>query len=135
MATSRNDATAGDYAGAVIDVVTLGKGGGAVIAGKKLGPKILSKTKGLLKAPKGKVSKAADSIEDYLGSGAKSKINEAGDLVVESAKGTKKVRFDIKDPSPHKSPHGHVEEFSQVKNKMKPKFKSGPIYPKDVPHE
>jgi hypothetical protein len=56
-------------------------------------------------------------------------------LVIESADGAKKVRFDINDPSPHNSPHGHVEEFKQVKNKMKPKYKSGPIYPKDVPHE
>jgi len=43
LATSRSDATAGDYVGAAIDVVTLGKGGGAVIAGKKLGGKLLSK--------------------------------------------------------------------------------------------
>lgn len=89
----------------------------------------------LLVASKSRVNKAADAIEDYLGPGAKPKINEAGDLVIESADGAKKVRFDINDPSPHKSPHGHVEEFKKVKNKMKPKYKSGPIYPKDVSHE
>lgn len=61
--------------------------------------------------------------------------NEAGDLVMESADGLKKIRFDINRPAPHKNPHSHVEIFKKVKNKKVPVEKSGPIYPKDVPHE
>ena len=131
LATSRSDATAGDYAGAAIDVVTLGKGGGAVIAGKKLGEKfggkLLSKAKGLLKAPK-KGGGVADDIAGWLGKDAKVISNKAGDKVFLSKEGTKRLRFDIKNPHPHKSPHGHVEISKNGKWK-----KSGPIYPKDVP--
>jgi hypothetical protein len=81
------------------------------------------------------VKRCADAIEDYLGPGTKGRLNDDGDLVLESADKTKKVRFDINDTSPHNNPHGHVEEFERVKNKMKPTFESGPIYPKDVPHD
>ena len=82
-----------------------------------------------------KVAKTADKITDYLGPGAKAKINKAGDLVIESADGTRTVRFDINNPNPHRSPHLHVEEYKRVKNKKKPTYESGPLYPKDVPHE
>lgn len=41
--------------------------------------------------------------------------------------GTRRVRFDIKNPSPHQSPHSHVEEL--INGKWQ---KSGPIYPTDV---
>ena len=41
--TDRGDLTGWDVAGAVVDVATLGKGGGAVAAGKKLGAKAISK--------------------------------------------------------------------------------------------
>ena len=52
LASGRSDVGASDYAGAAVDVLTLGKGGGAVIAGKKLGGKVLSKLGA--KAPKSK---------------------------------------------------------------------------------
>ncbi len=47
IATNRNDATAGDVAGAVLDVATGGKGSAA----KSVGKGLLSKAKKLLKAP------------------------------------------------------------------------------------
>lgn len=86
-------------------------------------------------AERGAVGKAAESIEGYLGPGARATRNPAGDLVLESADASRKVRFDINRTAPHKSPHAHVEEFKQVKNKSVPTYKSGPVYPKDVPHE
>jgi RHS repeat-associated protein len=86
-------------------------------------------------APGGAAKEGADLIGRYLGPGARASRNKAGDLVVESADGAKKVRFDIKRPAPHSNPHAHVEEFTTVKNKSVPTYKSGPIYPKDVPHE
>jgi hypothetical protein len=47
-----------------------------------------------------------------------------------SADETKRVRFDINNPSPHKNPHAHVEQ--KIEDNW---VKSGPIYPKDVPQE
>lgn len=79
--------------------------------------------------------KGVQLVEDIVGPNAKATLNEAGDLVIESQNGLAKVRFDINRTVPHKSPHAHVEVFEQVKNKKVPVQKSGPIYPKDVPHE
>jgi hypothetical protein len=68
-----------------------------------------------------------DQIKKYLGKDAKLKTNKSGDIVIISKDGNRKIRFDIKNPSPHKNPHGHVEE--KVNGKWK---KSGPIYPTDI---
>jgi hypothetical protein len=80
-------------------------------------------------------SKGVQLVEDIVGPNAKATLNEAGDLVIESQNGLTKVRFDINRTVPHKNSHAHVEVFEQVKNKKVPVQKSGPIYPKDVPHE
>jgi hypothetical protein len=85
-------------------------------------------------APKN-IKHGADLVDDIVGQGAKGTLNDAGDLVIESANGLKKVRFDINHTAPHKNPHGHVELFKKVKNNKVPVKKSGPIYPRDVPHE
>lgn len=78
----------------------------------------------------GQVSTVAKAIKIWLGPGAKWIVNKAGDKVFMSKDGTKRVRFDIKNPSPHQSPHGHIEEL--INGKW---VKSGQIYPKDVPHK
>jgi len=80
-------------------------------------------------------SKGVQLVEDIIGPNAKATLNEAGDLVIESQNGLTKVRFDINRTVPHKNPHAHVEVFEQIKNKKVSVQKSGPIYPKDVPHE
>jgi len=49
--------------------------------------------------------------------------------VLISRDGTRRVRFDINNPSPHANAHGHVEVL--VNGKW---VKSGPIYTTDVPH-
>lgn len=67
-------------------------------------------------------------ISNWLGQESKMIKNEAGDVIFLSKDGTRKVRFDFSDPSPHTNPHGHIEEFINKKWN-----KSGPIYPKDIP--
>jgi RHS repeat-associated protein len=74
-----------------------------------------------------RVSDAARKIEDWLGPGAKTIRNDAGDLVAVSRDGSRRVRFDVNRPYPHENPHGHVEEL--VNGRW---VKSGPIFPKDV---
>jgi len=37
--------------------------------------------------------------------------NKSGDKVFISSDGTRRIRFDINNTSPHNNPHGHVEEF------------------------
>jgi hypothetical protein len=76
-----------------------------------------------------KIQNLIKDMKDWLGDGAKLIKNKSGDTVIISEKGTKRVRFDINNPSPHNNPHGHVEEL--VNGKWD---KSGPLYPKDVPH-
>ena len=75
-------------------------------------------------------SRGATLIEKYLGPSSKAIKNEAGDLILVSEDGAKRVRFDFNRPYPHESPHAHVEEL--VNGKWQ---KSGPIYPTDVPHK
>ena len=82
-----------------------------------------------------KINNVVNGIKKYLGKDAKAELNEFGELVIKSKDGLTKVRFDLKHTTPHENSHGHVEVFKNVKNKVKPIFKSGPIYPKDVPHK
>jgi RHS repeat-associated protein len=77
---------------------------------------------------KQKIEEAIQGIEDYIGDGT-IRQNENGDLVIVSSDGTRRVRVDQKNPHPHENPHGHVEE--KIDGEW---VKSGPIYPKDVPH-
>jgi len=81
------------------------------------------------------VSKGVQIVEDLVGPNAKATVNEAGDLIIESDNGLTKVRIDINKTVPHKNPHAHVEVFEHIKNRKVPVQRSGPIYPKDVPHE
>jgi hypothetical protein len=71
----------------------------------------------------------AKNIKDWLGKDAKVITNKSGDKVFISSDGTRRIRFDINNTSPHNNPHGHVEEF--INGKW---VKSGPLYPVDVPH-
>jgi RHS repeat-associated protein len=75
-----------------------------------------------------KISNAVQSISDWLGSDVQMKTNKDGDKIFLSANGDRRVRFDLNNPSPHNSPHGHVEEL--INGHW---VKSGPVFPSDVP--
>ena len=62
-----------------------------------------------------------------MGKDSKAITNENGDKVFLSKDGTRKIRFDLKNPKPHENPHAHIEYL-----KGKRWRKSGPIWPKDV---
>ena len=59
------------------------------------------------------VKRAADAIMKWLketGSEIKVITNKAGDKIFLA--GSRRVRFDINDPSPHKNPHMHIEHLT-----------------------
>jgi len=72
-------------------------------------------------------------VVDFVGDDARAFLNEAGDLVVQSADELKEVRFDMRRPHPHQSPHVHVIEYERVKNK-KVEVRNDRRYPSDVSH-
>jgi hypothetical protein len=75
------------------------------------------------------VAKGLKKIIKFLGPGAKGILNRSDDLILLSKDKLRRVRFDINNPFPHKSPHGHVEFFNGNKWKqLQPKQ----IYPKNV---
>ena len=74
------------------------------------------------------VEDAVQKAKQWLGDLGKHVENKDGDHVFMNKAGTKKLRFDIKNPSPHQSPHGHIEELTNGKWRG-----VGQIYPKDVP--
>ncbi|TVL96339.1 MAG: hypothetical protein CV087_23810, partial [Candidatus Brocadia sp. WS118] len=75
---------------------------------------------------KNSVDDVARTIENFLGKDAKVITNKSGDKIFLSKDGTKRIRFDINNTSPHNAPHGHAEMFKNGQWK-----KSGPIYPKE----
>jgi hypothetical protein len=79
---------------------------------------------------KGLIKKATEAVVKWVGKDAKAFHNAAGDLIIMSKDGTKKIHFDIKKPYPHKSPHVNFEEFKDGKW-----ISTKPTYPKDVPKE
>lgn len=93
------------------------------------GHEVLAEITSLAAKQSTRVVNLADDIAEWLGKGARTIVNKNGDLVFISKNGTRRVRFDIKNPKPHKNPHSHVEELINGKCQ-----KSGPLYPKDVPH-
>jgi hypothetical protein len=84
---------------------------------------------GVAKSGAREAAAVADDVATWLGKGARVIRNDAGDSIVLSKDGLRRLRFDFNRPYPHQSPHGHVEEF--IKGRW---IKSGPIYPRDVPH-
>ena len=75
------------------------------------------------------IADLAKDMKSWLGKDARVITNKNGDKIFISGDGTKRIRFDINNTSPHNNPHGHVEEL--VNGKW---VKSGPVYPIDVPH-
>ncbi len=84
-------------------------------------------TQGLAPKRATNVDDAASAARRWLGDDARVIANDAGDKIFVNEAGTRRLRFDIDRPNPHKSPHGHVEEL--VDGNWQ---KSGPIYPTDV---
>ncbi len=73
------------------------------------------------------VDELVEDAAEWLGAGARVITNAAGDKIFLSADGLRRIRFDINRPSPHLSPHAHVEE------KLGGKWTgSGQLYPCDV---
>jgi hypothetical protein len=61
-------------------------------------------------APKGAVGDAAASARNFLGGGYKAITNKAGDTVLMSKDGLRKMRFDFNNTSGD-LPHVHIEQF------------------------
>ena len=76
------------------------------------------------------LKKTVDQAKDFLGEDAKVITNKSGDKVFISQDGTRRIRFDINNPSPHQYAHAHIE----IKTGKSGWSKSGPIWPKDLPH-
>lgn len=76
------------------------------------------------------IGNMADDMVGWLGKDAKTITNKAGDKIFLSKDGTRRIRFDINQTTPHKSPHGHVETLQGGKW-----IKSGPVYPQGVPKQ
>ncbi len=57
------------------------------------------------------VRAAGEAAERYLGEGFRNIKNKAGDTVFVSKDGTRRVRFDINRPAPHKNPHMHIDKL------------------------
>ena len=69
-------------------------------------------------------------LKNWIGKDAKVITNKSNDIIILSKDGNRRIRFDYNNPSPHKSPHSHIEEYKNGKW-----VKSGPLYPSDVPQE
>ena len=78
----------------------------------------------------GNVTKLEQEISGWLGKDTRLIKNPSGDTVLLSKDGVRRARFDFNRPTPHENPHGHIE----IKRLNGSWDKSGPIYPKDVPH-
>jgi len=103
--------------------------------GMVLGPEeglsnIISKGADEAAASANKIQNIVTNVKGWLGDKARMIKNAYDDTVIISEDGTRRVRFDINNPSPHENPHGHVEEL--INGKWE---KSGPLYPTDVPNE
>jgi hypothetical protein len=61
--------------------------------------------------------KLLEKLADFLGVGSKARLNNAGDLLLQSQDELREVRFDFNNFSPHDAPHVHVIEYEWVKNK------------------
>lgn len=79
---------------------------------------------------KSSVKSLAKDLKSWLGSDARAILNKSDDLIILSKNGSRRLRFDINNTSPHKNLHSHVEELIDGKW-----VKSGPLYPKDLPKE
>ena len=80
-----------------------------------------------------KVPELANDLKKWLGKDYRVIINKAGDTVLLSKDGLKKIRFDLSRPHPHVNPHSHIEQFINGKW-VKGKHNGVPqLYPRDVP--
>lgn len=76
-----------------------------------------------------KIENLSRKILDWLGPTSRLIKNKAGDIILLSADGLKRVRFDINRPFPHENLHSHVEEL------INGEWQGIRIYPHDVPHK
>jgi hypothetical protein len=60
------------------------------------------------------VTEATRSIEEWLGPGSKTIESETSDLILQSADGTRQIRFDITDPH-GLEPHINIQTFTPRK--------------------
>ncbi|MBS0621606.1 MAG: RHS repeat-associated core domain-containing protein [Verrucomicrobia bacterium] len=76
------------------------------------------------------VTQVESAMNSWLGESTTLIHNKAGDPVILSKDGLRRVRFDFKRPYPHQNPHMHVDEYMGCGIWKE----SGQIYPIDVPH-
>jgi hypothetical protein len=71
---------------------------------------------GAVAQPSTKVVGVGDDVVRWLGKGATSMTNAAGDTIIQSADGLRVIRTDINRTHPHKNPHIHVIQYAMEKN-------------------
>jgi hypothetical protein len=115
----------------IIGLVT-GSAGGLTRISKEIGAAIKTGTK-LFRLYRfyreWKLSKLAKDMMEWVGEGAIPRLNKAGDLVIVSENGARRIRFDINNPAPHNNIHTHIDE--KINGKW---IESGQLYPKGVPN-
>lgn len=80
-----------------------------------------------------KVVELSEDLKGWLGKDYRKIVNDSGDLVLLSKDGTRKLRFDIKNPRPHTNPHSHIEVLKDGKWEEVKWEGQAQLYPKDVP--
>ena len=84
-----------------------------VKGGVKATQQLISLEKRITKASPG-VQAAYKSAREWLGEGARTITNKAGDLILVSKDGLRKMRFDINNPHGY-APHIHLQSFRNGK--------------------
>ncbi len=69
-------------------------------------------------------------LSDWLDEGTQILRNKAGDPILLSRDGSRKLRFDFNRPYPHESPHLHLEQLADGEWRQISR-----IYPNDVVHK
>jgi len=83
--------------------------------------------------PVSRTNDLTSAMRNWLGDGTRATLNRHGDLVITSADGMRKIRFDINNTRPHENVHMHIERFTG--SRWVPFDRSLPqIFPRDVPH-
>lgn len=123
-AGTHEGAAAGGAIAQVVGIEAGAPGPAAEVAGAATTPLLLTGTPSAASL----VDDTVRMADDWLGPNVRAITNRSGDKVFLSEDGLRRIRFDMRNPTPYSSPHAHVEEF--VNGRW---VKSGPIFPTDVP--
>jgi hypothetical protein len=56
-------------------------------------------------------------MDKWLGEGRRKIVNEHEDMIFQSKKGLREIRFDLNKYHPHDKPHIHLIIYNQIKDK------------------